>query len=266
MRFSDRVVIVTGATSGVGAATARLFAKEGAKVVVVGRRPVDGERVVAQIKEAGGEALFVATDITKKADVESMVARCMEAYGRIDVLFNNAGMAIVKPFQEYSEEEWDVQIDTHMKGTFLCSSLAIPVMTAQGGGVIINMGSTWSYTAYPGWAIYCAAKGGILMLTRAMAVDLAPHNIRVNCVCPGAIRTELTDMAIEESDDPVGYETFIADNHPMQSIGEPEDVGKTVMFLASDDASWVTGADWAVDGGRKARDRAVHDLKDVVKT
>jgi NAD(P)-dependent dehydrogenase (short-subunit alcohol dehydrogenase family) len=261
MRFKDKTVVITGATTGIGRGTAILFGKEGAKVVVAGRREKEGQDTVKAITDAGGEAMFVATNIAKANEVESLIETAAKRYGSIDVLINNAGVAIIKPVHEFTEEEWDTIIDTHMKGTFLCSKYAIPYMIKQGEGAIVNTASIWSFNAYPGWAIYCAAKGGILQLTRAMAVDLAPYKIRVNCVCPGAVRTELMEKAFKESPDPAKTLKIFEDIHPMRRVGEPEDVGKAVLFLASDDASWITGADLSIDGGRKARDRSLHDIE-----
>jgi NAD(P)-dependent dehydrogenase (short-subunit alcohol dehydrogenase family) len=261
MRFKDKAVVVTGATTGIGRGTAVLFGQEGAKVVVAGRRKKNGEETVQRIKDKGGEAVFVASDISKAVDAKNLIETTVNMYGSIDVLVNNAGMPIVKPIHECTEEEWDTIIDTHMKGTFLCSKYTIPLMIKQGGGAIVNMGSIWSHTVFPGWGIYCAAKGGILLLTRAMAVDLAPYKIRVNCVCPGTIRTELMDKAVEGASDPAAALKVYEDLHPLRRIAEPEEVGKAVLFLASDDASWITGTDLSVDGGRRARDRSVHDIE-----
>ena len=259
MKFKNKVALITGATTGIGRETAVLFGEEGAKVVVSGRREDKGHETVELVRNAGSDAIFVQSDVSKVADVKKLINATMKAFERIDVLFNNAGISIVKPVHECTEEDYDTIMDTNLKGAFLCSKYAIPFMIKQGGGVIVNTASIWSYTTFPGWSIYCASKGGLLLLTRAMAVDLAPYNIRVNCICPGAINTELTQKAIESSPDPAKTKKIFEDIHPMRRLGEPREVGKTVLFLASDDAAWITGADLSVDGGRKARDRSVHD-------
>jgi len=259
MRFKGKVAVVTGGTTGIGRETAVLFGEEGAKVVISGRREEQGKEAVALVREAGGEAMYVQSDVTKAADARKLIEAALEAFGTIDILFNNAGITIVKPVHEYTEEEYDTIMDTNLKGVFLCSKYAIPAMIEKGGGVIVNTASIWSHTAYPEWAVYCASKGGVLMLTRAMAVDLAPYNIRVNCVCPGAIATEMAIKAIDESPDPAKTRQIYEDIHPMRRMGDPREIGKAVLFLASEDAGWITGTDLSVDGGRKARDRSVHD-------
>ena len=228
-------------------------------MVVAARREDKGQKTVELVKDAGSEAIFVQCDVRKASDAKNLIDKTVEEFGRIDVLFNNAGIAIVNPVHESTEEDYDTVMDTNLKGPFLCSKFAIPYMIKQGGGAIVNTASIWSHTAYPGWSIYCASKGGLLMLTRSMAVDLAPYNIRVNCVCPGAINTELTQKAIEESPDPASTKKIFEDIHAIRRLGEPREIGKSVLFLASDDAAWITGADLSVDGGRKARDRSVHD-------
>ncbi len=259
MRFKDKVAVVTGATTGIGRETAVLFGEEGAKVIVSGRREEQGRETVALVREAGGEAVYVQSDVTKAGDAKKLTDVALKEFGTIDILFNNAGITVVKPVHEHTEEEYDAVMDTNLKGVFLCSKYAIPVMMEKGGGAIVNTASIWSHTAYPEWPVYCASKGGVLMLTRAMAVDLAPYNIRVNCVCPGAIATEMAINAIDTSPDPARTRQIYEDIHPLRRMGEPREIGKAVLFLASDDAGWITGTDLSVDGGRKARDRSVHD-------
>jgi len=254
MKLKGKVAVVTGAASGIGCATAVLFAREGAKVAVVDRNRRGGEETVKIIRDDGGEACFVEADVSKAADAERMVKTAVENYGRLDTLYNNAGISLVKPTHETAEQEWDKVIDVNLKGVFLGSKYAIPQMIKQGGGVIINTASIWSHVAFPNWSAYCASKGGVLMLTKAMAVEYAPYNIRVNCVSPGTIDTELTKGAVASAEDPEKMRQTLTSLHPLGRIGSPEEVAHAVLFLASDESSFITGTDLSVDGGRRAKD------------
>jgi len=249
MRFSDRVVIITGGTSGMGRATALLFAQEGAKVAVVGRNEERGREVVTEIERAGGQAIFLRCDVRFADECRCVVEETLRAFGRLDILFNNAGVFYANTAVDCTEEEWDLTVDICLKGTYLMSKYALPVMIAQGSGAIVNNASGWGLVGGDEAAAYCAAKGGVVLLTKAMAVDHGRQGIRVNCVCPGDVDTPmLPDDARRRG---VAWDDYLADaiRRPMGRIGRPEEVARAVLFLASDEASFITGAILPVDGG-----------------
>jgi NAD(P)-dependent dehydrogenase (short-subunit alcohol dehydrogenase family) len=252
MRFDGKVAIITGGTSGIGLATAELLAREGARVVLMARNPIRGEEAVKQITSAGGLAIFVQGDAGVAADCLRCVAVTVEDHGRLDILFNNAGIIHVnRNLVETSEEEWDATLNSNLKSIFLMSKYAIPHM-AKRGGAIINNASIFGLVGGSGVAAYCAAKGGVINLTRAMAIDHAAQKIRVNCVCPGSVATPLLE---NEMNDLGGVETQLpkfASRHPLNRIATPEEIASAVAYLASDEASFITGAALPVDGGRAA--------------
>lgn len=240
-KLDGKVALITGAGSGIGRATALLLAKEGAKVTVVDRFPAGGRKTVRMIEEAGGEAMFIKADVSRSADVEKMVKTTVDTYGRIDILYNNAGiLGTYAPAVHTTEEEWDSIIDTNLKGVFLGAKYAIPAMVNQGGGVIINTGSTSGILGVAGMPAYSASKAGVIQLTKVMALECANLNIRVNCICPGGIRTPMVRDIPEE--------TF-RKGQPVGRAGRPEEIAQAVLYLASDDASFATGAVLVVDGG-----------------
>jgi NAD(P)-dependent dehydrogenase (short-subunit alcohol dehydrogenase family) len=252
MKLSNKVALVTGGSSGIGAATALLFAKEGAKVAITGRNEKRGQEIASQILHSGGNALFVKTDVSQASDCRRAVDETVRVFGRIDILFNNAGVFFAHTAVDCTEEEWDQQIDVNLKGTFLMSKYALPGMIAQAGGVIINNSSGWGIVGGDAAVAYCASKGGVVLLTKAMAIDHGRQGIRVNCICPGDIDTPmLPDDARFRG---MKWEDYIAGaaNRPMGRVGTADEIAKAVLFLACDDSSFMTGASLVVDGGGTA--------------
>jgi NAD(P)-dependent dehydrogenase (short-subunit alcohol dehydrogenase family) len=252
MRLHNKVALITGGTSGIGEATALLFAKEGAKVAISGRNETRGHAITAQILEAGGKAIFLRADVRKAEECHRSVEETIKAFGRVDILFNNAGVFYAHNALDCSEDEWDLQIDINLKGTFLMSKYALPGMIAQGGGVIINNSSGWGIVGGDMAVAYCASKGGVVLLTKAMAIDHGAQGIRVNCVCPGDVETPMLpeDARLRG----MKWEDYLAgcNNRPMRRIGTADEIAKAVLFLASDDSSFMTGASLVVDGGGSA--------------
>ena len=249
MRLDGRIALITGGTSGIGKATAELFAREGARVAITGRNAARGESVVADITRAGGSAIFIAADVRAAADCRRAVEATVTAFGRVDILFNNAGVFFPKTVPDCTEAEWDETIDVSLKGAFLMSKYTLPVMIAQHRGVVIHNSSGWGLVGGALGAAYCAAKGGLIVMAKAMAIDHAKHGIRVNCICPGDIETPmLDDDAKKRGMDLDAYLVSCADR-PMGRIGTPAEIAKSVLFLASDDSSFMTGAALVVDGG-----------------
>lgn len=252
MRLRDRVALITGGTSGIGRATALLFAQQGARVVITGRDEARGREVVAEVEAAGGTILFVRCDVRFADQCRRAVEETMRTFGQLDILFNNAGVFYPNTAIECSEEEWDLTVDICLKGTFLMSKYTLPIMIAQGSGVIINNASGWGLVGGDGAAAYCAAKGGVVLLTKAMAVDHSRQGVRVNCVCPGDVDTPM--LVNDAQKRGMAWTDYLASaaNRPMGRIGQPEEIAQAVLFLASEDASFVTGAILAVDGGGTA--------------
>lgn len=252
MKLKGKVTIITGAGSGIGRATALLFAREGAKVVVADIVAEAGQETVAQIEADGGEAAFVRVDVSKAVEVEQMVRTAVDTYGGLDVLYNNAGLTIPATVTETSEAVWDKSIDVNLKGVMLGCKYAIPEMLKRGGGVIINTASMLGLVASPRQAPYCAAKGGVVLLTRQVAIDYAKDNIRVNCICPSEVNTPMQRKFIEESPDPEATRQRLLERIPLNRVAEPEEIAATALFLASDDSSYITGVALPVDGGLTA--------------
>jgi NAD(P)-dependent dehydrogenase (short-subunit alcohol dehydrogenase family) len=252
MRLQNRVALITGGTSGIGEAVALLFAREGAKVAITGRNESRGHAVTARVLESGGKAIFVRTDVRHAAECKRAVDATLRSFGRLDVLFNNAGVFFPQTALECSEEEWDLQIDINLKGTFLMSKYALEPMIAQGGGVIINNSSGWGLVGGDKAVAYCASKGGVVLLTKAMAIDHGRQGIRVNCICPGDVDTPMLPEDARRRG--LEWKTYLAgcEGRPLGRIGTPEEIAKAVLFLASDDSSFMTGAALVVDGGGTA--------------
>ncbi|MGD8466158.1 MAG: glucose 1-dehydrogenase [Anaerolineae bacterium] len=252
MKLAGKVAIITGAGSGIGQASALLFAAAGAEVVVVDNAPRGGRETVAQIQHTGGEALFVETDVSQASDVAQMVQTALMAYGQIDVLFNNAAVTLPASVVDASEEIWDKTMAIDLKGVFLPSKYAIPHMIEGGGGSIINTASMCGLVASPNQAPYSAAKGGVVALTRQMAIDYAPHGIRVNGIAPSEVRTPMFLGFINRASDPEQKMKELVARIPMGRVAEPEELARVALFLASDDSSYITGVTLPVDGGLTA--------------
>ncbi|MBI2578136.1 MAG: glucose 1-dehydrogenase [Candidatus Aenigmarchaeota archaeon] len=241
MKLRDRVAIVTGGASGIGKATALLFAKEGAKVVVADVNEMEGKRVADKIK-----GLFVKCDVSNPEDVKNLVSATLRKYGKTDIMFNNAGIyGEDMPLHEVPEETLDRIIDVNLKGVFLCSKYVIPGMIRKKSGVIINTASELGIIPETGSPAYCASKAAVIHLTKVMALTYAKQNIRVNCICPGPIDTPL----LRKSFDKKGLKDYIDHHTLFKRLGKPEEVANVALFLASDDASFVTGSAYNVDGG-----------------
>jgi NAD(P)-dependent dehydrogenase (short-subunit alcohol dehydrogenase family) len=248
VRFTGKVALVTGGNSGIGQATALAFARAGARVVIAARRAPESQATVARVKEAGGEALFIPTDVTRTSDVAALISQTVEMYGRLDYAFYNAGDACPPaPTAEQAEEDWERIISTHLKGVWLGMKYAIPQMVRQGGGAIVNMSSVAGLSGNAfGVCPYIAAKHGVVGLTKAAALEYAKSGIRVNAVAPGFIRTPM--VAPFTGGTPEG-EAPLAQLHPMGRIGAPEEIAAAVVWLCSEQAAFVTGHVLPVDGG-----------------
>ncbi len=249
MRLEGRVALITGGTSGIGSATAVRFAREGASVAITGRNTERGEQVVQTIGAIGGQALFIRADVRFADDCRNAVDQTLKRFGKIDVLFNNAGVFHPKTIPECTEEEWDETIDSSLKGAFLMSKFVLPSMIERGSGSIILTSSGWGILGGDRAAAYCAAKGGLVVMAKAMAIDHGPDGIRVNCVCPGDV---LTPMLHDDADKRgMSWDAYAAGaaNRPLGRIGTVDEIADAVLFLASDESSFVTGASLVVDGG-----------------
>lgn len=246
--MTGKVVLVTGGSSGIGRATCVRFAQEGAAVVLAARRVVEGEQTAQHVREAGGEALFVRTDVAQPADVQALVTTCLARYGRLDYACNNAGIEGTSvPLVEYSEAQWDTIMGINLKGTWLCMKAEIPPMRAQGGGAIVNVASVAGLIGFPGLGPYVATKHGMIGLTKTAAMEHAQDHIRVNVVCPGLIDTAMADRFTGGPQTDV--EQFIMSLKPMRRRGTSAEVAEAIVWLCSDAASYVTGHSMVVDGG-----------------
>ncbi len=249
MRLKGKVALITGGTSGIGSATAKRFAAEGAAVAITGRNSERGDQIVEAIVANGGEALFIRSDVRIAEECRQAVAQTLERFGKIDVLFNNAGVFHPKTVPECTEEEWDETIDSSLKGAFLMSKYVLPSMIERGSGSIIHTSSGWGILGGNKAAAYCAAKGGLIVMAKAMAIDHGPDGIRVNCICPGDVQTPmLHDDAAKRGMSWDDYAAGAAER-PLGRIGTVDDIADAALFLASDESSFVTGDALVVDGG-----------------
>jgi len=249
MRLEGKVALITGGTSGIGSATAVRFAGEGAAVAITGRNAERGEQVVRTIVASGGQALFIRADVRFANECRRAVEQTLDRFGKIDVLFNNAGVFHPKTVVECTEDEWDETIDSSLKGAFLMSKYVLPSMIERGSGSIIHTSSGWGIQGGDKAAAYCAAKGGLIVMAKAMAVDHGPDGIRINCVCPGDVQTPM--LADDAAKRGMSWEQYASNgaDRPLGRIGTPEEIADAVLFLASDESSFVTGTALVVDGG-----------------
>jgi NAD(P)-dependent dehydrogenase (short-subunit alcohol dehydrogenase family) len=246
--FQNKVVLITGATSGIGKVTALAFAAQGAKVIVSGRRESEGTAAVAEIKTAGGEATFVRTDVAVEADIKALVETTVATYGRLDIAFNNAGVEHTAPITETTAEAYHHVFNINVLGVLLSQKYEIPAMLAHGGGVIINTSSIAGHIGMANASVYIASKHAVEGLTKTAALEYAKQGIRVNAVAPGAIVTDMFERFAGGGEDSDGGK-YLASLHPMGRLGRSEEIAETVLFLASEKASFITGQSIAVDGG-----------------
>jgi len=247
MEFDDKAVIVTGGAKGIGLGCVGVFCRLGAMVAIVDRDAEAGKRAAAQAPSEGGRPLFVEADISTDAGARRAVDEAVSAFGRLDALVNNAGTHISKDVLDQTEEEWDRLLDTNLKSCFLCSKHALPALIDSGGS-IVNMSSMVGLVGQSRAAAYSATKGGMVAMTRGMALDYAPRGVRVNAVCPGWVETPLVEEWFAQQPDPEAARRYILSAHPLGRIATVEEIGRVVAFLASSDASFVTGVALPVDG------------------
>ncbi|MDP2662210.1 MAG: SDR family NAD(P)-dependent oxidoreductase [Dehalococcoidia bacterium] len=254
MRLENKVALITGSTSGIGEATANAFAREGARVIIVGRNQEAAACVASAVKAAGSEAFFIKADVSDSSQVQAMAKSAINHWGRIDVLVNNAGGARGGrgSVTEVSEAGWSQVIETNLKSIYLVTREVLPSMIEKGGGAIVNTASVYGLVGARNQAAYSASKGAVVALTRQLAVDYADNHIRVNCVCPGAIMTPLIQDYINSTENPEQARAFLGDRCPQLRIGRPEEVANAILFLASDESSYITGVALPVDGGLSA--------------
>ena len=248
MRLKDKVAIITGGASGIGKATAILFAEHGAKIVVADIDEHGANQTVANIRDVGNEAVYVQTDVTISDNTERMVQETVSNYGKLDILLSSAGIAMRLPVADLPEEDWHRCLNVNLTGVYLCAKAAIPAMQKNGGGSIINMSSIYGLVGADVRAVYVASKGGVTNLTRGMALDYAEDNIRVNCICPGFVETPLVAGVVKT---PEEYRN-LADKHPMRRLAQAEEIAYGALYLASDESAFVTGIALPIDGGYTA--------------
>jgi len=251
MDLENKVAIVTGGCSGIGSSIAELFAREGAQVMVGDIREDRG--TLARINAKGGTVAFVQTDVRKSLDVQNLVDKAIASFGTVDIVCNDAGIELVRPLIQTTEEEWNNVLDTNLKGMFLVSKFALPHLIKKKKGSIINIASQLGLVGLERWAAYCASKGGVIMLTKAMAVEYGTYGIRVNCICPGAIETPMMERELALDKNPEEAKKHFISLHPIGRLGKPEEIAEAALFLASDRSSFITGSALVVDGGFTTR-------------
>lgn len=247
-RLDGRVAIVIGGAKGIGKAIALRYIKEGVKAVITDMMEKEANETLEEVKKMGGEAIFIKTDVTNNHSIENMVKETIDKYGKIDILVNDAGISIMRKITEASEEDWDRLNNVNLKGVWLCTKTVVPEMIKRKYGKIINISSIFGLVGYKWESIYCSTKGGVINMTRELAVELAPYNIYVNCICPGIIETPLYKNINFLHDDKDNLE-YTLKLIPSKKIGKLNDIAGAAFFFASSDSSFVTGQILAVDGG-----------------
>jgi NAD(P)-dependent dehydrogenase (short-subunit alcohol dehydrogenase family) len=245
-RLENKIALVTGAGTGIGRACAIALAREGAKVVLVGRRKL---RLEETAREIGNAALVVAADVSKKPDIDHVLDQTISHFGALNVLLNNAGVLHAGTAEQISEAQWDETFNTNVRSVWLLSRAVLPHLRKAGGGSIINMASVLGINGARSRAAYSPSKGAVILLTKCMAIDHAPDNIRVNAICPAFVETELTAAVLSQAPDPEAVRRERISVHPIGRLGQPQDIAGLAVYLASDESSWVTGAVFPVDGG-----------------
>jgi NAD(P)-dependent dehydrogenase (short-subunit alcohol dehydrogenase family) len=245
----DKVALITGGASGIGRATALLFAREGAAIAIADLDVAKGKAIVQEVTSSGFAAIFEPADVTRTADCQRVVERTIRQFGKIDILFNNAGIIRRATVVELSEQDWDRVMAVNVKSIFLMSKEVVPIMEKNAGGSIINTASGWGLAGGPKAAVYCASKGAVVLLTKAMAIDHGPQKIRVNCICPGDTDTAMLRAEARQLGEPGDSFLREAARRPLGRVGAPEEIAQAALYLASDASSFVTGTALVVDGG-----------------
>ncbi len=251
--FDGQVILISGGTSGIGLATAEMFVRQGAAVVLAGRRADAGEAAVNRLAGLGGDVAFVRTDVRDETDVRNLVAVALEQFGRLDGLVNSAGVINRILLTELEQPDWDTVIDTNLRGVYLVCKHVLPILMEQRRGAIVNVASyLGAFGSRETTPAYNASKAGVVALTRSLALQAGPHGVRVNAVCPGFVLTPLNEHIVRDAPDPAAKERDMARPYPLGRLGRPDDVAGAVLFLASAEAAWITGATLLVDGGLTA--------------
>jgi NAD(P)-dependent dehydrogenase (short-subunit alcohol dehydrogenase family) len=246
MELSGKVAIITGGDSGIGAAISELFSEEGASVVIA---DIHDSGTAAQIARKGGRALYVKTDVRNEAEVKRLITQTSESFGGIDIVCNNAGIVLLRPLTKTTAEEWERVLQTNLKSVFLVSKHAIPEMLRRGGGAIVNTASQLGLVGLENYTAYTASKGGVIQLTKSMALEYARQNIRVNCICPGPVQTPMLEAELLTERDPEAARRMWAQRQPIGRVGLPREIAQAALYLASDRSSFVVGHALVVDGG-----------------